>query len=170
MMWGLVLAFGAMYLFRRPPLEGLFDWWKLFFVLPVSILFGLAASKIQSAFNQIAIMLAAVVLNWRLNGRAMGGIFIIVAVLLVVRLYYRKRVSTGRKFRHRLHFYIPVSIALITLVVFPLFSSLAMKGYFGPVEGDRTTSQVEAGQQYIGRGILGRFFGLLIGGRNEIIV
>jgi hypothetical protein len=170
MMVGVSISFVLIYFFRRPPFDGLFDWWKLFWVLPVSLLIGLAASWVRRPFGQIGIMLGAVALNWSLNGRSMGGICLIVVSLLLVRRQYLRRIMSGREFSHRLHFFIPIALVLLTLVVFPSFSALAMKGYFGQLERDRTVTQVQSGQQYIGRGLLGQFFGLLIGGRNEIIV
>lgn len=166
---GLILSWPIAYVLNPPPLIGEFDWWKLFWVIPVSLAFAYLAAALNRSWYQATVVLTCALMNLALRGRAMAGISVAVCVIVLLSDQYRKKRigEVGlRKLRYRALLFLSIS----PLIFLPAFSVLSMEGVFGEAERERSMVQIDTGQKYINLGSFGKFFGLLIGGRNEIIV
>jgi hypothetical protein len=115
-------------------------------------------------------MISGVAINWIVYARAMGGIFTVVLTLLLIRYKFRNSRGGGYSVRNRLRLSIPIIVAGLGAILIPVYSILAGQGLFGSLEEERSVVQSSAGKQILGEGLLGQYFGLLLGGRNEIVV
>lgn len=167
---GVVGSYVIRFFINPPPLAGVFEWWKLFWVLPAGLLLALAVCWCRRIFWQSTVLIGAILLNWVLYGRAMGGLFFITFVLVLVRFWLLRNQNAQLVLSCRVRFMVLAVMACFALVILPSYSSLSLRGAFGDLERERTLRQVQAGQQYLGGGIVGHTLGLLVGGRNEMIV
>ena len=147
----------------------LYDW-KILWLFPVTLSVFVAACGFRSIFWQISAAVFISLVNFLLLARSSGAICVFVALILVLRYRSKKvgfalaGISRVRRFRILIYGIMGIFVAVLG------YQALSISGALGEDDRARTELQRSFGQTYIGGGVIGEIFGLLVGGRNEIIV
>jgi hypothetical protein len=152
----------------KPPDFGEFNW-KFFWGFPVTIFFTLVAAYAKRPSTKSAILLVVAVLNFSQHDRTKGAICTLLGLLFIWESLFGSGIKSQALSR-RSRIVLPVILAMTALVILPLYTATAGRGFFGAEEQEKSTFQISLGEQYIGHGVLGEYFAMLIGGRTEIMV